>query len=295
MMQKKNKQLSYESSLDFIDHNNLQKLKTDFGNLAFLDKGSGTPILFFHGVIGGLETVFNFYDSSDLNQYRLISISRPGYRFSDDFNANINDITKYYLDLLDRLEIDKVHVNAWSAGCFFARYFVKEHPERVLSTVMINPILPGYRRWFSLLSVVLVNKLMYESFELMSKKLPKGYILLFSVITGADYKTIIENKQLNDKVMGFLEVAKPLDSWLFGTKNEMKMIRGSIGLDNNELKNTKFLVSHTDRIGGYKKNMKRYNIQHEAYEFFEKGGHFMAILYKDNIDKTIRDFIRQQT
>lgn len=290
---KKSKKLSYDSALDFVDQHDIRKFDTDLGSLAYLDIGSGSPVLFFHGVIGGLETVFNFFDSNDLEQYRIISISRPGYRFSENFNANVDEITNFYLELLDSLEIDKVNVNAWSAGCFFAHHLVQKHPERILKTVMINPILPGYRRWFSFVGPFLVSKNTYNFFDLLSKNFPPAYIVLFSLITGADLITITKNQQLNNKVMGFLEVAKPLESWVFGTKNEMKMIRRSSRMDMNDFNNAKILVSKTDRIAGVKKNFKRYNFQQANYESFDKGGHFMAILYKEEIDKIIRDFMEK--
>lgn len=113
-------------------------VETDQGTIEYAISGKGDPVLMIHGAGGGYDQGLLLADRFLPKDYMVIAVSRFGYlntplpeEPTPDHQAAL------YEGLLDKLEIDKVHVVAVSDGGPSALKFSIKYPERVKSLTMI--------------------------------------------------------------------------------------------------------------------------------------------------------------
>ncbi len=99
--------------------------------------GDGPPLLFLHGAGGsawlpGLERL--------AERYRVYAPTHPGFGQSDNRDDwdSIDDYVYHYLDLLDVLELDRVHLLGASLGGWLAAELAVGHSHRLRSLVLLN-------------------------------------------------------------------------------------------------------------------------------------------------------------
>ena len=118
----------YEAMAESVD--------TSYGKISYIDKGKGEPFLIFHGITGGYDQGFDVMGERT-DSYRVIAPSRFGYPGSDlPENATVDMQVEAFLELLDKLGIDKTFVTATSAGGTVAQRFALLHPERCKGLVL---------------------------------------------------------------------------------------------------------------------------------------------------------------
>ena len=118
-------------------------LDTAFGRVEYAQAGTGPPVLILHGVFGGFDFGIGVGRSSAPPGYRIVSPSRFGFLGSplpDDPSPAAQ--ADAFAALLDRLEIDRLPVIAFSAGSTSAVQLALRHPERVSRLVLISPNAP---------------------------------------------------------------------------------------------------------------------------------------------------------
>jgi 2-hydroxy-6-oxonona-2,4-dienedioate hydrolase len=113
-------------------------VETSFGTLEYAQRGDGPPFLMIHGTGGGFDQGLTF--TEQLSGFRVIAPSRFGYLRSaypdDPSPARQADAL---VELLDRLEIDRVPVAGGSAGALSAAQFALRHPERTSALILVVP------------------------------------------------------------------------------------------------------------------------------------------------------------
>lgn len=117
-------------------------LALSYGNMSYVDKGEGEAILSVHGIFGGFDQAYDTCKdfSSD---YRIIAPSRFGYLGSDILgNGTPAEQATAYVELLDKLGIDKVYLLATSAGGSVAIRFVLDYPERTKGLILYCSAMP---------------------------------------------------------------------------------------------------------------------------------------------------------
>ncbi len=100
--------------------------------------GHGEPLLFLHGAQGlngnepGLEALTKHFD--------VIAPDHPGFGKSDLAVVvdDISDLALFYLDLLDKLALDKVHVVGQCIGGWLALEIAIRNTRRIKSLVLVN-------------------------------------------------------------------------------------------------------------------------------------------------------------
>ncbi|MDZ5722390.1 alpha/beta hydrolase, partial [Bacillus sp. SXabc123] len=98
--------------------------------LEYSVTGKGAPIIVMHGGHSNYYEEFG-YTSLVEHGYSIITPSRPGYgRTSKEIGKSLADACRFYVKLLDHLQIDSVHVIAISAGGPSGIYFASHYPER---------------------------------------------------------------------------------------------------------------------------------------------------------------------
>ena len=114
-------------------------MSSPYGDIEFLEGGSGRPVLVIHGSGGGYDQGQLIAEAALGNQFRWIAPSRFGYlRSGFRDGATWDDQAHAYAYLLDQLGIQKVAVVAMSHGGPSALLFAVLHPERVSSLALIS-------------------------------------------------------------------------------------------------------------------------------------------------------------
>jgi pimeloyl-ACP methyl ester carboxylesterase len=102
--------------------------------------GEGIPILVFHGGHSNCNEEFGYNELLERG-YSIITPSRAGYgNTSHVIGENLKTACKAYLNLLNHLKLEKVHVIAISAGGPSGIYFASHYPERVRSLTLQSAV-----------------------------------------------------------------------------------------------------------------------------------------------------------
>ena len=110
--------------------------------MSYVDTGEGETILSVHGIFGGYDQAYDTCKdfSSD---YRIIPPSRFGYLGSDILgDGTPAEQATAYVELLDKLGIDKVYLLATSAGGSVAIRFALDYPERTKGLILYCSAMP---------------------------------------------------------------------------------------------------------------------------------------------------------
>ena len=117
-------------------------VQLSYGNMSYVDTGEGETILSVHGIFGGYDQAYDTCKdfSSD---YRIIAPSRFGYLGSDILgDGTPAEQATAYVELLDKLGIDKVYLLATSAGGSVAIRFALDYPERTKGLILYCSAMP---------------------------------------------------------------------------------------------------------------------------------------------------------
>lgn len=119
-----------------------ETVQLSYGNMSYVDTGEGETILSVHGIFGGYDQAYDTCKdfSSD---YRIIAPSRFGYLGSDILgDGTPAEQETAYVELLDKLGIDKVYLLATSAGGSVAIRFALDYPERTKGLILYCSTMP---------------------------------------------------------------------------------------------------------------------------------------------------------
>jgi pimeloyl-ACP methyl ester carboxylesterase len=108
--------------------------------VAYLDRGSGEPILLLHG-FGAEKDNWIFFAREIPDRYRVIAIDLPGFGESSRDAAEHYDVRSQSARLLafvDALGLPRFHLAGNSMGGNIAARFALDHPERVRSLALID-------------------------------------------------------------------------------------------------------------------------------------------------------------
>jgi pimeloyl-ACP methyl ester carboxylesterase len=114
-----------------------QRVQTQHGPVEYLDVGTGTPTLYFHGTGAGNDAALLLEQPLLKSGCRLIIPNRPGYygtalgcQGSAEFCANLA------ADLLNHLGVRRAIVMGTSGGGMPAASFARCHPDRTAGLVL---------------------------------------------------------------------------------------------------------------------------------------------------------------
>jgi pimeloyl-ACP methyl ester carboxylesterase len=115
------------------------ELTVDGVKLHLQRKGSGPPLLFLHGA-GGVPRWLPFFDELAA-QFDLIVPDHPGFGASEDpgWIRSVRDIALFYLDALEQMDLEGVHVVGHSVGGWIAAQSAVYDCSRFASLTLIAP------------------------------------------------------------------------------------------------------------------------------------------------------------
>jgi 2-hydroxy-6-oxonona-2,4-dienedioate hydrolase len=114
-------------------------ISSPYGDIEYVEGGSGPPVLVVHGSGGGYDQGKLMIDALLDDHFHWIAPSRFGYlRSTFHEGATFDDQAHAYAALLDHLGIERVAVVALSHGGPSALLFAVLHPERVSSLTLVS-------------------------------------------------------------------------------------------------------------------------------------------------------------
>lgn len=117
-------------------------IRTAVGDVEFaLSEGDGPVVLVSHAGMGGVDQGWLLLDWLDPREYRLLSVSRPGYlRTPLDSGRSVVEQADMFAALLDALGLERVAVITVSSGGPPGYLLAVRHPERVAALVAIASV-----------------------------------------------------------------------------------------------------------------------------------------------------------
>ncbi|HEY1507025.1 MAG TPA: alpha/beta hydrolase [Stellaceae bacterium] len=115
-------------------------LKLGEVELDLQESGSGSPLLFLHSGAGFSPD--DAFVGLLAAHHRVIAPSHPGFGYSSlpDWIDSIDDIAHVYLELIDRLELQRVTVVGASIGGWIAAEMATKAPARFDKLALIGPV-----------------------------------------------------------------------------------------------------------------------------------------------------------
>ena len=120
-------------------------IETCHGPVEYIEAGSGTPILYFHGTGITCDGMLPFEEPLVESGLRVIMFNRPGYGATPlADNTSAKACSTVACALMDALNLGSACVMGSSGGAAFATSFAVNHPDRTDSLVLMCPNL---HRW----------------------------------------------------------------------------------------------------------------------------------------------------
>ncbi len=100
--------------------------------------GTGAPLLFLHGAVG-FPGWLPFFDRLS-NDFEVLAPDHPSFGRSStpEWLDEVGDLAYFYLDLIDRLKLDGVHVVGHSLGGWIALEMAVRSPARLRTLTLLN-------------------------------------------------------------------------------------------------------------------------------------------------------------
>ena len=247
----------------------------------FKKENETIPIVFIHGV--GLtkemwSPQINFFKDQNILTYDLIGHGKTPL---EKTQLNFEDFVKQLLNLIDELELKKIHLVGFSFGSLVARHFASEHSDRLSSLVLHASI---YKK--SIEQKIVVN----NRFELM--KMDKPASQKYALRRWFTEEFIKNNKEVYDKIYSMLE-----DNDL---KNLLKVYKLFVNYEDEDQMFGKINTNTLVTTGQYDlgsttemaKNLTE-QIKGAKYTEIKNGKHLCNIECAENFNKTIELFIDQ--
>ena len=114
--------------------------------VQLLQGGTGSPVLYLHGLVADIHSLpadggFTTFHDTLAESFSLYAPALPGYADTEGHNdlENIEDMVFFCLDVLDALNLEKVHLIGTALGGWVATEFAIRYAHRLDKFVLINP------------------------------------------------------------------------------------------------------------------------------------------------------------
>lgn len=112
-------------------------IEVDGCRLHLLRGGSGQPLLFLHGASGGGTWLPFMADLA--RDFDVLAPEHPGFGLSDDppWLDGVSDLAYFYLDVIERLGLEDVHLVGTSLGGWLAAEMAIRNTRRIRTLTLI--------------------------------------------------------------------------------------------------------------------------------------------------------------
>jgi len=253
-----------------------------FNTSYYLKKTNDTvPIVFIHGV-GLTKEIWHpqieFFKDNNLLTYDLIG---HGDTPLEKTQLNFKDFTEQLLNLIDELNINKIHLVGFSLGSLIARHFASEHNDRLSSLTLHGSI---YKRSLEQKRVIENRFELIKTNDLASKKM--------SLRRWFSEEFIKNNKEIYDKIYSMLEendhinLLKAYKLFVFYEDDDAMI---------NKIKAKTLVTTGQFDVGSTTEMAKNLSNQIKDSKFIEikNGKHLCNIECAEDFNKTIELFVDQ--
>jgi pimeloyl-ACP methyl ester carboxylesterase len=110
------------------------------GNVQYFRHGAGPPLLFLHAA-GGAGAWHEFLERLSA-RFEVVAPAHPGFGPSDELPEvdDMTDLVYHYLDVLDRLGLDRPHVVGGSFGGWLAAELAVAAPHRIGGLALLGAV-----------------------------------------------------------------------------------------------------------------------------------------------------------
>ena len=125
----------------FAPETRIRRIRWSCGETQVLELGSGSPLLYVHGGLGGAFEVVPIL-AALAKAHRVFAVDRPGHGLADPYDYRGVDLLEhgrtFLRDVVDGLELPNVDVVASSLGALLSVAFALEHPDRVSRLALVG-------------------------------------------------------------------------------------------------------------------------------------------------------------
>ena len=246
-----------------------------------IKKNDTVPIVFIHGV-GLTKEIWrpqvDFFKDRNLLTYDLLGHGDTPLKKTQ---LNFEDFTKQLLNLIDELNINKIHLVGFSLGSIIARHFAAEHSNRLSSLVLHGSI---YKRSME------QKRVIENRFELIKKS--RSASRKSSLRRWLSEEFIKNNKEIYNKIYAMLE---NIDH-----KNLLKAYKLFVFYEDdddmiNKIKANTLVTTGQFDVGSTTEMAKNLSNQIKSSKYIEikNGKHLCNIECARDFNKTIELFIDQ--
>ncbi|MGB5909790.1 MAG: alpha/beta hydrolase [Promethearchaeia archaeon] len=228
-------------------------IETAMGKIHYKLSGKGPVLFFMHGGPGGIDQGFFLEDLIE-EGYSLLVVSRPGYLRTPFVLLSYEEQVDQYVELLDKLKIDKVVAMGYSAGGPLALNFANKYPERTHALVMeagvstvyeisgnapdsfwtklfLSDGLQDFLSWISVKFIRIAFKMTFKSIIRLETLLDKEGIKKFSDLVSND-------KERRRWVMKLIDTSTPMSLRKLGLNHDIELLTSieKIPVDNINVK-----------------------------------------------------------
>ena len=260
---------------------NAQTAALSYGEITYVDSGEGEVILSVHGIFGGYDQAYDTCKDFCYD-YRIIAPSRFGYLGSDvSGDGTPARQAAAYVELLDKLGIDKVYLLATSAGGSVAIRFALDYPQRAKGLILYCSAMPPVEK---------PEK--YAEYAGPPPFLCNDYIMfllspMFDPIMGMEPSTIYSMLPINDRKVGVI-----LDASV--TNPDMARDFGEYPIEDLQVP-TLIFHAKDDKLASYIETEKAVaRFPNCTFISFESGGHLLTG-HAEEIKETVSDFVEDRS
>jgi len=268
-------------------------IETATGKIHYKLTGEGPVLFFMHGGPGGIDQGA-FLEGLDEEGYSILIVSRPGYLRTPFVPLSYEEQVDQYIELLDKLSIDKVVAMGYSAGGPLAINFANKYPERTHALVMeagvstiyeipsespdsfwmkllTNDRIQDFLSWIAVKTIKIAFKLIFKSMIRLETLLDKEGIKNFAELVSND-------KERKRWLMKLLDTTLPMSIRKLGLNHDIELLTSieRIPVDNISVKS---LLVYSKEDNDVKWLNAEYLITNlKDFELLEThGGHLMWI------------------
>jgi len=246
---------------------------------VFNKKEQSTPIVFVHGV--GLTYEIWQPQLDFFKNYSTLSYDILGHGESSLTKQNINfdDFSKQLIELIDELEIDKIHLVGFSIGSLIARNFATKINDRLQSLILLGSI---YKRTEQ------QQKIVNERFNQAKKELKLSKQALKRWFTD---KYLKNNPDTFDKISSILS-SNNMEYFL---KTYDLFVNHKNDEDFEKIKVNTLLMTGEYDIGSTIEMSQELNkvIKNSELKIVKDGKHLCGIECADEVNLNIKSFIEK--
>ena len=260
---------------------NAQTAALSYGEITYVDSGEGEVILSVHGIFGGYDQAYDTCKDF-CSDYRIIAPSRFGYLGSDvSGDGTPARQAAAYVELLDKLGIDKVYLLATSAGGSVAIRFALDYPQRAKGLILYCSAMPPVEK---------PEK--YAEYAGPPPFLCNDYVMfllspMFEPIMGMEQSTIYSMLPINDRKVGVI-----LDASV--TNPDMARDFGEYPIEDLQVP-TLIFHAKDDKLASYIETERAVaRFPNCTFISFESGGHLLTG-HAEEIKEAVSDFVEDRS